>query len=153
MRLRLKLCLLVMLASAVLARADPTRNTSDVDRVSILPMRTSIYIGSVTLVPSAFSRHGDTYEATYEANIWPWIFWSEKGTVSIKVTEADLQRALKGETIEFSGGGYNHRSKHRTVTGRVQPHDATSGKIKIRISVDGLTLVFNGTYRFDGAEK
>jgi hypothetical protein len=153
MRLRSKLCLLPMLAAAALAWADATRKVSNGDHVSVPAMRTSIYIGSVTLVPSVFSRHGDTYEATYEANVWPWIFWSEKGEVSIKVPETDLQRALKGETIEFSGGGYNQRSRHRTVTGRLQPHDATSGKIKIRISADGFTLVFNGTYRFDNAVK
>jgi hypothetical protein len=153
MRLYLKLCLLPTLAAAALVWADTTQKISDVDRVSVTPMKTSIYIGYVTLTPSVFSRHGDTYEATYEADIWPWFFWNEKGTVSIKMPEADLQRALKGETVEFSGGGYNQKSKHRTVTGRVQPHDPASGKIKIRVSVDGLTLVFNGTYRFDNMVK
>jgi hypothetical protein len=34
------------------------------------------------------------------------------------------------------------------VTGRAQPLDATTGKIKVRIKADGIELIFNSTYRF-----
>ena len=36
--------------------------------------------------------------------------------------------------------------KPREVTGRVYPAGPNSGKIKVRIHVDDLELIFNGTY-------
>ena len=146
--------LLLLLGTTAALAADPAPppdGTSNTVRVPT--MKTSIYVGNVTLTPSVFLRRGDDYEASYEARVWPWFFWSETGMVSITVSEADLARVGRGETIEFSGKGANQRHKPRTVTGRVQPADATSGKIKIRIGADGLTLVFNGTYRLENTSK
>ena len=138
---------------AVAAVADTTQPIGEHDRVSVPAIKSSIYIGSVTLVPGVFTRDADGYAATYSAKVWPWFWWGESGRVHIKFSDADLARALRGETVEFTGSGENGKHKPRTVSGRVQPSDATSGKIKIRISADGLTLVFNGTYHFDNAVK
>ncbi|MES1195047.1 MAG: hypothetical protein ABUL65_04070, partial [Opitutus sp.] len=49
---------------------------------------------------------------------------------------------------EFTGEAFNHKNKPRSVTGRVQPATATSGKIKVRIMADGIELIFNSTYEF-----
>jgi hypothetical protein len=117
------------------------------DRITVAPMKTSIYVGSVTLTPGIFARHGDAYTTTYAATVWPWFFWGETGTVTIKVTANDVARAARGETVEFAGAGANQKGRPRQVSGRVQPADGTSGKLKIRIKVDGIELVFNGTYR------
>ena len=123
------------------------------ERLSVPPMKTSIYVGRVTLTPGAFELHGDTYTASYEASVWPWFFWGEKGTVAIRVSAADLQRAAHGGTVDFAGRGANQKGRPRTVTGRVQPADATSGRLKIRIRVDGIELVFNGTYQLGGRPR
>jgi hypothetical protein len=120
----------------------------DLDHVTVPPMKTSIYVGSVTLTPGVFERKGDTFSATYQAKVFPWFFWSESGTVSIQIPAADLLRVLAGQTVEFTGEGTNQKNKPRKITGRVQPADARSGKIKIRIGADGTELIFNGTYRF-----
>ncbi len=138
---------------AVVAGADTTQRLGEYDRVSVPALKSSIYVGSVTLVPSVFTRDADGYAATYEVKVWPWFWWGESGRVHIKISDAELARALRGETVEFSGSGENQKHKPRSVSGRVQPGNNAGGKIKIRISADGLTLVFNGTYRFDNAVK
>ncbi len=118
------------------------------DRVSVPAMKTSIYVGSVTLTTSEFRRDGDQFSATYDAKVFPWFFWGETGGIAITVTAADLERLARGETVEFAGEALNHKKKPRKVTGRAQPADARSGKIKVRIHVDDVELIFNGPYRF-----
>lgn len=128
---------------AVSLSAAPAR-----DRVTVPAMKTGIYVGSVTLVVEPFNRTGERYESTYEAKIWPWSFWNETGRITIAMPTADLDRLARGETVEFTGDASNHKGKPRRVTGRAQPDNDTSGRIKVRIHVDDVTLVFNGTYRF-----
>ncbi len=115
-------------------------------QVEVPAMKTSIYVGSVTLRTTAFARTGDAWAATYNARVFPWAFWSEHGEITIRVSESDLARLIAGETVEFTGDARNHRGKPRAVTGRARPADAHTGAIKVRIHVDGTQLVFNGTY-------
>jgi len=117
------------------------------DTVAIESMKTSIYIGSVTLTTSEFKREGDQYTATYEAHIWPWIFWNETGRITIKLPPADVERLKRGERVEFVGEAANHKNKLRHVTGRADRTGEGTGKIKVRIGVDDTELIFNGTYR------
>jgi hypothetical protein len=120
------------------------------ERISVAPMKTSIYFGSVTLKTTVFVRHGSTLTTTYDAKVFPWFFWSESGRMVISLTDAELAHLAKGETAQFTGEGTNNRHKPRVVTGRAEPTDANSGKFKIRLKADGYELIFNGTYRFDG---
>lgn len=109
-------------------------------------MKTSIYIGSVTLITGAFNLNEGNYTATYEAKVSPWSFWSEAGNVSLTINPADYARLLAGETIELTGEAKNGKGKLRTISARAQPTDATGGRIKVRITASGTTLIFNGTY-------
>ncbi|MBL9216573.1 MAG: hypothetical protein JNG83_13935 [Opitutaceae bacterium] len=143
MRVSLPLLLLLLAAAAVPLRADaaPTR-------VTVGPMKTSIYVGSVTLTMTPFVQKGDGFESSYEASVFPWFFWGESGPITIRLPQSDLERLARRETVEFTGDASNHKGKPRTITGRAQPADATSGKIKVRIMADGIELIFNGTYAF-----
>lgn len=116
------------------------------DHVTVGPMKTSIYVGSVTLLPAPLVRHGGTLSARYEVKVSPWFFWGETGDLTLTVPEADLLKLAKGETVEFTGAAVNHKKKPRQVSGRAQPTDATTGRIKVRITADGYTLIFNSTY-------
>ena len=109
-------------------------------------MKTSIYVGSVTLSTGPFERTGDKWTTTYNAKVFPWFPWSEHGDITITLTEAELAQLAKGETVEFTGDAQNHKKKPRKVTGRAQPADDHSGKIKVRIAVDDVELIFNGSY-------
>ena len=121
---------------------------ADWDRVAIAPMKTSIYVGSVTLTTGMFERQGTTLATTYAAKVFPWFFWGETGRITIQLTEAVLAQLARGETTEFTGDALNHKGKLRRVTGRAQPTDASAGKIKVRIQVDDVELIFNGHYQF-----
>lgn len=112
-------------------------------------MKTSIYIGSVTLTTTEFVPQDDGFHASYQAKVRPWFFWSETGRITIKLPGADLTRLALGQTVEFTGEAADHKNKPRTVTGRAQPASAKSGKIKVRIMADGIELIFNGSYQMD----
>ena len=134
-------------------RADATQLIGDWDSVTVARMKTSIYVGNVSLTPGVFRREGDKFSTTYEAKVWPWFFWSETGQISIFLSEVELEKLARGERIEFTGQALNHKKKPRKVTGRAEFLNGAGGKIKVRISVDDIELTFNGTYRFNNAVK
>ena len=142
------LLLLCCLGLALRAPAQTAPLTASWDRVALAPTKTSIYFGSVTLTTADFARAGSTLTSTYAAKVFPWIFWSESGRITINFSDADLARMSRGETAEFTGEAVNQKNKRRQVTGRAQPADASSGKIKVRIAADGIELIFNSTYRY-----
>src|SRR5262245_44577653 len=128
---RLFLCLLLASAAVPALRAAPPALPSP--QVVVPAMKTSIYVGSVTLTTTPFMHRDEGFDATYEAKVRPWFFWSETGKITIKLPATDLARLALGQTVEFTGEASNHKGKPRTVSGRAQPANATSGKIKVRI--------------------
>lgn len=150
---RSRLCLLVVLGAvaAGLVRAETTPILTGWDRISVAPMKTSIYIGSVTLTLGVFERQGSTLSTTYTAKVFPWFFWGETGRITIGLSDANLASLAKGETAEFAGDGVNQKNKPRKVTGRAQPADATSGKFKVRVMADGVELIFNSNYQLNSS--
>jgi hypothetical protein len=146
----LQLCLLLALGAVAPLRADITLLASP--RVTVAPMKTSIYVGSVTLTTTDFLQSDESFKATYEAKVRPWFFWGETGHITIKLPVTDLTRLALGQTVEFTGEAANHKNKPRTVTGRAQPGNGNGGKIKVRIMADGIELIFNGTYQLMAGE-
>jgi hypothetical protein len=144
MRLPAFLALALMTVVAPLSATDQVA----VRTVTVAPMKTSIYVGSVRLNTGVFTWQGEGFATTYEAKVVPWIFWGETGNIVVKLSQADLVRLTRGETIEFTGDATNHKNKPRSVTGRAQPATASTGKIKVRIMADGIELIFNSTYEF-----
>ena len=145
------LCLLLLLGAVAVLPAQTAPVLTSWDRITIPPMKTSIYIGSVTLTTDALVRSGSTLSSTYEAKVRPWFFWGETGKITITLTDAAIASMSRGERAEFSGEATNHKKKPRSVTGYAQPADASSGKIKVRIMADGIELVFNGSYKFESS--
>jgi hypothetical protein len=137
--------LLLLLAAA---RIPLVAGIESFSKVEVPQMKTSVYIGSVTLTMSAFERTGEVLTATYNAKVVPWP-WSEKGKITIEFPEEDLERLARGETVELKGKAVNAKNEAHAVTARAQPgDDAATGKLKVRVRVSGATLIFNGTYRF-----
>lgn len=147
------LCLFLLLAAVAGLWADTSQSLGEWDSVTVPPVKTSIYVGNVTLTTGVFQRDGDKFNTTYEAKVWPWFFWSETGRITINLPPADLERLARGERVEFTGEAFNHKNKPRHVTGRADRTDAANGKIKVRIGVDDTEIIFNGTYRFNNVVK
>lgn len=141
-----------VLAGAALLAAGPVRAEPPAPaptppaRVRVPAMKTSIYVGTVTLAPAVFTRTGDELATSYAVRVWPWFFWSETGRLTLQVTAAEWARLARGEAVDFAGDATNHRGKPRRVTGRAEPDTAATGRLKVRITADGITLVFHGTY-------
>jgi hypothetical protein len=121
------------------------------DRVTIAPTSTSIYIGSVSMTMSPFDRQGGTFEATYDARVFPYFFFNEHGRLRIPISNEQLQALARGEAIDFSGEGTRSDGTPRRVEGRATPFNDTQGKIKVRVFVSKhVQLIFNTTYRAGG---
>lgn len=142
----LRAAVVLVLGLAAIAASRAGSSATDWDRVSVPRMKTSIYVGSVTLSLGTFEREGNSLRTSYEATVFPWFFWGETGRITITLPAQDVERLARGETVEFTGEAFNHKNKLRTVTGRAQPSGAADGKIKVRIGVDDTELIFNGTY-------
>lgn len=122
------------------------------DRVVVEKVSTSIYIGKVTLTMPEFQRDGANYRSTYSAKVFPYFFRNEKGSLSITLSHADLERLAAGERIHFTGNAANTDGEPRKIEGHADPTDARSGRIKVRVFVtEKIQLIFNTTYRFVGA--
>ncbi len=137
--------LLLALATLLPVTHASTRHWTQVE---VEPMKTSIYVGSVRLNVEAFQRSGDTFTSSYEAKVFPWVFWGESGQITLRVPATDLDRLARGEVIDFTGDAISQKGKSRQITGRAYPAGADTGKIKVRIHVDDVELIFNGNYRF-----
>lgn len=123
------------------------------DRVTVAPAKTSIYIGNVKLTMPPFVREEEVYASTYEAKVFPFFFYNEKGTISINISDDDLQRLTAGERVHFAGEARDSSGEPRRIEGHADPADERSGKIKVRVWVSkNIELIFNTTYRFDGDE-
>jgi len=122
------------------------------ERVMIEPTKTSIYIGTVAMTMPVFVRKAGVYESTYAAKVFPYFFSSERGSLAITLSDENLRRLEKGETVEFSGRAVNTDGGERRVEGKATPAEASgglSGKIKVRVFVSKrVELIFNTSYRF-----
>lgn len=148
MRLPRLLSVLLFCLAGLGLPAEPKFIPTQWDHISVAPMKTSIYIGSVRLTTGVFERKESELSTSYEAKVVPWFFWGESGRITIRFDDAMLAKLARGQTAEFTGDAMNQKNKPRSVTGRAQPTDESSGKIKVRVMADGIELIFNGTYEF-----
>ena len=123
-------------------------------RVLVDATRTSIYLGSVRLTLSPFRYQDGGYLADYTAKVVPFLFFNERGHISIEFPEDSLRRLLRGETVQFKGQARNHAGEERRIEGRAVPAGAgiARGKIKVRVHVGKIELIFNSTFRIEPVE-
>lgn len=140
-------------AVALFSNMSMARTTgSPYDEVTVAPARTSIYVGSVGLTLTPLERNNGGYRSTYAARVRPYFFASERGTMQITFDDHHQQRLAAGETVTFEGEAINEAGHRRQISGRAEPTDPLSGKIKVRVHVSPrIELVFNTTYRFTGS--
>jgi len=135
------------ISPTLVARADASPH----DKIAVETASTSIYIGKVTLYLTPLVRQNGVYTAEYKAKVFPFFFMNEHGSFHIEISDDELARVAKGETVEFKGHAQNTGQEERKITGRAAPDDAMRGKIKVRIFVtEKIQLIFNTTYHFEG---
>ena len=121
-------------------------------QVTVEPTKTSIYIGSVSLTMPPFARRAGVYSTDYSAKVFPFFFYNERGHLSIEFSDDNLRQLLRGETVEFKGHARNSYGAERRIEGRAIPDAAGAGrgKIKVRVGVGRIELIFNTVYGFTG---
>lgn len=121
-------------------------------QVTVDATKTSIYIGSVSLTMPPFVRRAGVYAADYQAKVFPFFFYSERGRISIEFPDENLRQLLRGETVYIKGYANNSNGVGRRIQGRAVPDGsgAEHGKIKVRVWVGKIELIFNTVYRFTG---
>lgn len=138
--------LFVLFCVASISVAEPT---AGYDRVAVAPAKTSIYVGTVSMTMSVFTRQAAGYESAYVAKLFPYFFANESGRLFVEMSAEQLHTLARGEPIEFRGYAVNTDGSKRRVEGKATPLDATSGKLKVRVYVSKrVELIFNTTYRF-----
>lgn len=147
---RIFLFLLAWLAVVPL-RAAEAPAPENYATVTIDQVKTSIYVGSVTMTIPTLKRDGSsaTYASTYKARVFPYFFYNENGTFSITLPDGWQEKMARGERVLFTGEGMSADKEPRKIEGHADPADAVSGKIKVRVWVSPkIELIFNSTYRF-----
>lgn len=140
---------LVAFRQATASETTPTGGSSAYAQVDVASTKTSIYIGTVSMTMPTFVRRGDNYETQYTAKVFPYFFYNEKGSLTVKITDAQLDQLAHGQTITFTGRGVRDDGTPRPVEGKATPIDAKSGKLKVHVAVSKrVDLIFNTTYRF-----
>ncbi len=121
-------------------------------RVTVDPTSTSIYVGSVSLTIPPFLRHGGVYRSEYRATVLPLFFYNERGRIAIEFADESLRRLARGEIVYFKGQAINGDGEERRVEGRAVPAGpgVDHGRIKVRVWVGKIELIFNTLYQFSG---
>jgi len=120
------------------------------DVVRVETVKTSIYVGHVTLTTSLFKRTAGIYATEYKARVFPYFFYNEGGHLWIEFSDDQLAQLAKGETVQFKGRAESDDKESRRVEGRAAPLDANSGKLKVRVFVSPkIELIFNTIYHFE----
>jgi hypothetical protein len=123
--------------------------------ITVDPAKTSIYFGSVSLNMLPFTRHDGVFTTDYTVKVFPFLFYNEKGSISIEFSDDQLRQLRSGETVEFKGHARKSSGTPRRIEGHAVPDssDPTRGKIKVRVGVGKrIELIFNTVYRFTGRE-
>lgn len=119
--------------------------------VAIKTASTSIIIGSVTMTMTPFQRKKVVYSSNYYAKVFPYFFYSERGRIWIVVTDEDLQKVARGESIDYKGHAVSDSGEERRIDGRATPTGPTTGKIRVRVFVTRhISLTYDTTYELQG---
>jgi hypothetical protein len=140
------------MASAMESTAATSGHYSE---VTVEPADTSIYVGFVSLILQPLTRRDGAYRSDYVVKVFPFLFYNEQGIFSIEVSDDQLHRLERGETVSFIGHADNSNGKERRIEGRAtaEAAGADHGKIKVRVRVSKhIELTFNTAYRFTGKE-
>jgi hypothetical protein len=157
------LALLALLTAGLTANEAPAAEARPPDnflpggryaQVTVDATQTSIYVGSVSLTMPPFARLAGAYVADYSAKVFPFFFYNERGHISITFSDENLRQLQRGETVHFTGHASTTDGAERRIEGRAIPDGANTGhgKIKVRVWVGKIELIFNTVYRFTGAE-
>lgn len=120
--------------------------------VDAAPVKTFIYVGTVTLAAGRFVHQPGGFTAPYTAKVFPYFFYSESGKMTIRVSDEDLRRIAAGQSIAFRGTAVRSDGLTRPLEGTATPTGPAGGQLKVKLHVTKrVVLPFATTYRLPAA--
>jgi hypothetical protein len=132
--------------------ATPSASATGARTLFIGPSSASLSLGKANLNIGAVSRRAGALLGEYKLDVTPFFFKSEKGKISMSVSDAALSKLTQGESVEFTGKATtNGTGETRAVQAKAVPSANDRGTVTFSFLVEAGKLVFNAPYRF--AEK
>jgi hypothetical protein len=145
---------LLLALSCVPSRGAPEDTLARFNVVAIKAASTSVFVATITMTMPPFVRKKVVYSSTYVAKVSPFFFYGEKGRIWIAISDDDLRRAAKGESVDFKGQALSEGGETRRVEGHAVPTGPTSGRIRVRVFVTRrIALTYDTTYELQGAPR
>ena len=152
MNLRTSVMAVFVLCVAAIANGEE-RKSSDppLAKIVIEPSSASLTGGNATLTTTALNRKAGSYVGDYQLKVTPYFFKSEKGKLSIHVTDEMLRKLINGDAVNVTGKATTSgTAETRPITVRAIPLSSDRGSVTVAVLTENGKLVFNSSYRFPG---
>jgi hypothetical protein len=117
-------------------------------KLFIEPSSSRLLGGKAKLVVGTLSRQGKKLVGNYQIRVTPYFFKSEKGRLSIALSDSSLQALLQGMPAEFSGvAETDDTNEIRPITANATPSANDRGALLISVGTENGKLPFQTSYR------
>ena len=114
------------------------------------PSSTSVSGEKVSLRVGVLTRQAGTFIGDYQLKVVPLFFKSEKGSLSMVVSDETLRKLASGMAVDFTGQATTSGSgKTRRIDGEATPSGSGRGTVKLRFMAGSREMVFCTSYHFD----
>jgi hypothetical protein len=114
-------------SSSAQAAQPPKMSARIIGGFFIDPSSTSIRGGKANLIVGALRRDAGTYIGDYQLKVSPYFFMSEKGTLSMIVSDESLRKLTQGIPVSVTGQATTKKSgKTRAVNAKL--HTSSEGQ-------------------------
>ena len=101
------------------------------------------------MIVGALRRSAGTYIGDYEVTVSPYFFLSEKGTLSMIVSDEALRKLTQGIPVSVTGQATTKKSgKIRAVNAKLTPAVKDRGSVTISFTEVDTKLIFKTSYQF-----
>jgi hypothetical protein len=136
-------------SSGAQAAQPPKTSARIIGSFFIDPSSTSIKGGKASLIVGALRRNAGTYIGDYQLTVSPYFFMSEKGTLSMIVSDESLRKLTQGIPVSVTGQATTKKSgKTRAVNAKLTPAAKDRGSVTFSFIEDDTKLIFKTFYQF-----
>ena len=101
------------------------------------------------MIVGALRRNAGTYIGDYELTVSPYFFMSEKGTLSMIVSDESLRKLTQGIPVSVTGQATTTKSgKTRAVNAKLTPAVKDRGSVTFSFTEMDTKLIFKTSYQF-----
>jgi hypothetical protein len=144
---------LVTLFAIASIKAEPAaldkKSRPTLHKLTVEPSSTSLAGGTAQLILTALVRKPGMYVGNYELKVTPYFFKSEKGRLSLGVSDQALRQLGQSSPAEFAGNATTAGSgKTRPTRVTAIPSAKDRGMLNISVTTENGPMVFKTPYRF-----